>query len=278
MTVVPDENFQHFVQVDEQSACPQVGIISISGPLYFGATQHVEKTIRANLATYPSQQFLLLRLHLVDYCDVSGIHMLEAVVRLYRQRGGDVYLAGVRRLVKRQMQSIGFDQFLGATHFLQRDEAISHLFHKVLEPSVCIYECELRVFAECQALPKWFYGSRIPEAAILPEYPIQSWLPSEVRARLSQNGDSPAVLLIDVREPPEYLRGHIPQAQLLPMRLIPKQGQTLPADQRIVLVCRSGRRSRIAAGILKDMGYQEVYNLQGGMLAWEAAGYPVAVE
>ncbi len=278
LPVVPDENFQHFVYVEDQPVCPQLGIISVSGPLYFGATQHVERAIRANLEQHPSQQFLLLRLHLVDYCDVSGIQMLETVVRLYRRRGGDVYMAGVRRPVKRQMQSIGFDQFLGAAHILQRDEAISHLFHRVLEPSVCIYECERRVFAECQALPKWSYGSRIPEAAMLPDYPIQSWLPSEVKARLHQNGGSPAILLIDVREPPEYQRGHIPQAQLLPMRRIPREGQTLPTDRLIVLVCRSGRRSRIAAGILKDMGYPEVYNLQGGMLAWEAAGYPVAVE
>lgn len=278
LAVVPDESFQHFVHSEGRPVCPQVGIISVTGPLYFGATQHVEKAIRASLEQHPSQQFLLLRLHLVDHCDVSGIHMLESLVRLYRQRGGDVYLAGVRRLVKQQMQSIGFDRFLGLSHFLQRDEAISYLFHKVLEPSVCIYECELRIFAECQALPKWFYGARIPEAVPRPEYQIQSWLPSELKTRLSQNGGAASLLLIDVREPPEYQRGHIPQAQLLPMRQIPKQGQTLPTEPPIVLVCRSGRRSRIAAGILKDMGYQKVYNLQGGMLAWEAAGYPVAVE
>lgn len=278
LAVVPDENFQHFVRSEARPVCPQVGIISVTGPLYFGATQHVEKAIRANLEQHPSQQFLLLRLHLVDHCDVSGIHMLESVVRLYRQRGGDVYLAGVRRLVKQQMQSIGFDRFLGLDHFLQRDEAISHLFHKVLEPSVCIYECELRIFAECQALPKWSYGSRIPEAVPRPEYQIQSWLPSELKTRLSQNGGVPGILLIDVREPPEYQRGHIPRSQLLPMRQIPREGQTLPTESLIVLVCRSGRRSRIAAGILKDMGYQKVYNLQGGMLAWEAAGYPIAVE
>ena len=72
---------------------------------------------------------------------------------------------------------------------------------------------------------------------------------------------SPAILVVDVREPPEYQRGHIAQAQLLPMRQIPKQGQTLPTDRLIVLVCRSGRRSRIAAGILKDIRLLLLFSL-----------------
>jgi SulP family sulfate permease len=118
----------------------------------------------------------------------------------------------------------------------------------------------------------------MPEAPTLPVYQIQSWLPSELKDRLSQNGSSLPLLLVDVREPPEYHRGHIPQAQLLPMRLIPQQGSALPTDCPIVVICRIGRRSRIAATLLKEMGYREVYNLQGGMLAWEAAGYPLAVE
>jgi SulP family sulfate permease len=112
--------------------------------------------------------------------------MLESVVRLYRQRGGDVFIASARRQVKAEMHLIGFDRLLGLDHFIDRDEAISYLFHKVLEPSVCIYECPYRVFAECQALPKWDSGAKIPEAITLADRTIQAWLPSELRARLQQ--------------------------------------------------------------------------------------------
>lgn len=276
--VVPDADFRHFIQEANQPACPQVGIITISGPLYFGATEHVEKAVRANLARHPEQHFLLLRMHLVDHIDFSGIQTLESITRLYRQRQGDVFFAGVRRQVKHQMAASGFYKMLGPHHFLQRDEAISYLFHKVLEPSICIYECPLRVFAECQALPKWSYGSKIPDEAVHPEHAIQSWLPSQLKERLSQNGATPTPLIIDVREPAEYRKGHIPQARLLPMRLIPKEGKSLPTDRPIILICRIGRRSRLAGGILKDMGYTDIHNLQGGILAWEAAGYPLAVE
>ncbi len=276
--VVPDENFQHFVLQEEQPACPQLGVISIGGSLYFGAVTHVEDIIRANLEKNHGQHYLMLRMQSVDHCDVSGIHMLESVVRLYRQRKGDVYLTGVRRAVRAQMESIGFDRFLGHDHFLNREDAVSYLFHKVLDPSICIYECDVRVFAECQALPKCDYGLPVPDQAVLPEHSECLCLPSELKAQLERNGSAPELVLIDVREPREYQRGHIPQAQLLPLRLISEQGQTLPLDRQIVLVCRSGRRSRLAAHILQDMGYTEVLNLQGGMLAWEAAGYPVAVE
>ena len=276
--VVPDPNFRHFIQEDGHPACPQLGIITIGGPLYFGATEHVEKAVRNNLAQHPEQHFLLLRMHLVDHIDFSGIQALESITRLYRRRKGDVYFAGVRRQVKHQMAASGFYKTLGYHHFVQRDESISYMFHKVLEPSICIYECPLRIFAECQALPKWEYGAKIPDDAIHPEHAIPSWLPSQLKERLSQNGSTITPLVIDVREPSEYRKGHVPNARLVPLSQIPHEGQTLPTNRPIVLICRIGRRSRLAGGILKDMGYSDIYNLQGGTLAWEAAGYPLAVE
>lgn len=276
--VVPDANYQLMVKQENTPPCLQLGVITIGGSLYFGATQHVEDRIYENLLKHPEQRFLLLRMSLVDHMDISGIHMLEAVVRKYRSRGGDVFFSGMRDTLQERMASVGFDEFIGGGHYLNTRESLSHLFHKVLDPSVCIYECDRRVFAECQALPKYPYGISPEKPVDIPEHMVAHWLPSEVRKYIDDPAAIGSPLLVDVREQSEYQNGHIPTTQLIPLRRMRAEGVNLPHDRLIILVCRSGRRSTLAAVILQDLGYTNVLNMKGGMLAWEAAGYPVAVE
>jgi SulP family sulfate permease len=52
----------------------------------------------------------------------------------------------------------------------------------------------------------------------------------------------------------------------------------IPDDGPVVLVCRSGRRSRLAANWLSNQGFKNIKILEGGMLAWESAELLVAVE
>ena len=56
--------------------------------------------------------------------------------------------------VRELMESTGFRDYVGEDHFLDPDEAIPFLFHRVLDPAICIYECPMRVFQYCQNLPK----------------------------------------------------------------------------------------------------------------------------
>ena len=76
------------------------------------------------------------------------------------------------------------------------------------------------------------------------------------------------LLLVDVRELHEYSEGHIPGAFLLPLGDLETDYELLDRDLTIVLICRSGRRSGEAAAFLVQQGYENVYNLQGGMLDW----------
>jgi SulP family sulfate permease len=274
--VVPDENFRHFVRVEGQPSCPQLGVVEIEGPLYFGAVNHVEDAIRANLEANPQQKYLLLRMHMVDHCDVSGLHMLESILRLYRRRGGDMFLEGVRPDVRRMSALSGFNAVLGAGNMLDEENAISHLFHKVLNPGYCVYECPERVFGECQAIPKDPHAARLPDYEHLPERAPAELAPSDLRARLDR--PEGGALVIDVGEPGEFRNWHIPQARNVPLRLLATEGAFLPRDRALVFVSRIGRRSLLGAGIMQDLGHPEVYTLRGGMLAWEAAGFPIAVE
>lgn len=92
--------------------------------------------------------------------------------------------------------------------------------------------------------------------------------PAELASRL---GD---VLVVDVRQPDEYVSGHARTAQLIPLAEVPDHAGELPRDQEVYVVCRSGGRSTMAAEFLIGQGVQAV-NVAGGMLAWVDAGLEV---
>lgn len=72
--------------------------------------------------------------------------------------------------------------------------------------------------------------------------------------------------IIDVREPEEFEAGHIPGAVNIPLGTI-HEFDSDNTEDTIYLVCRSGRRSGVAADTLIEKGYQAV-NVEGGMLDW----------
>lgn len=83
--------------------------------------------------------------------------------------------------------------------------------------------------------------------------------------------------LIDVREAGELaLDGFIPGAEHLPLDAVEAEARAWDPGAALVLVCRSGARSGRAASALAAMGFRSVMNLAGGMLAYTAAGLPVA--
>lgn len=108
---------------------------------------------------------------------------------------------------------------------------------------------------------------------------------SSLRAKMRRNYQSAAArdaaalvedgaFLLDVRETVEFKAGHAPQARNVPLGQLTNRLNKLPEDRTIVTVCRSGSRSRHAAKVLSQQGY-DVINLSGGMSAWERAGLPV---
>ncbi|MGC9347092.1 MAG: rhodanese-like domain-containing protein [Anaerolineae bacterium] len=91
----------------------------------------------------------------------------------------------------------------------------------------------------------------------------------EVVADLNEQG---TITVVDVREDWEYAAGHIAEAQLIPLGTLKDRLEEIPADRPVVLVCRSGNRSGQAFRFLRQQGFENVHNMTGGMLAWEAAG------
>jgi Rhodanese-related sulfurtransferase len=89
--------------------------------------------------------------------------------------------------------------------------------------------------------------------------------------------DKDSVVVLDVRTPSEYDEAHILGAINIDVKedsFKKKALEQLPKDKKIAVYCRSGRRSADASGILAGEGFQ-VFNLDGGILAWLKAQKPV---
>ena len=86
--------------------------------------------------------------------------------------------------------------------------------------------------------------------------------------------------LLDVRTPEEYAEGHLEGANLLNFydSDFSVKLKALPKDKTYFVYCRSGGRSGKTLGMMKDAGFQVVYDLGGGITAWKAEGLPLAAE
>jgi rhodanese-related sulfurtransferase len=85
-------------------------------------------------------------------------------------------------------------------------------------------------------------------------------------------------LILDVREADEFKTGHIQGATHIPVGDLDGRISELETekDQPLLIYCRAGQRSAQAAAVLKRHGFSQVYKLDGGMMAWQAAHLPVS--
>ena len=81
--------------------------------------------------------------------------------------------------------------------------------------------------------------------------------------------------LIDVREYAEYAGGRVAQARLIPLGELERRAAEINRAHPVYVMCRTGRRSAEAQRKLLAQGFSDVRNVQGGFMAWEAAGFPV---
>jgi rhodanese-related sulfurtransferase len=101
---------------------------------------------------------------------------------------------------------------------------------------------------------------------------IPSVNPSELSNQLRSQ---PAPQLIDVREYAEFAGGRITGAMLVPLAELRSRAASLDPKRPVVLVCHSGNRSAQGCQQLCELGFENVIQLAGGMLAWRQAGLPI---
>jgi rhodanese-related sulfurtransferase len=87
----------------------------------------------------------------------------------------------------------------------------------------------------------------------------------------------PSELLLDVREDDEWQRGHAAAAKHIPMGEVPGRLDEIDRSARLYVICKAGGRSAKVAQFLVHDGFEPI-NVDGGMLAWAAAGRPVVAD
>ncbi len=87
-----------------------------------------------------------------------------------------------------------------------------------------------------------------------------------------------SIQVIDCREPEEWAAAHLDGTSLIPLNDLPLRRSELDSTRPVIVVCRSGARSLVAAEMLTASGFADAKSLAGGLIAWVEAGHPVVAE
>ena len=101
---------------------------------------------------------------------------------------------------------------------------------------------------------------------------IKSINAEELKAKLDAGEE---LILVDCREQEEWDEDHIPNAIFMPLSTFQENFNKLDSNKQIIMQCRSGKRSLTACQILQENDYEDLTNLEGGILRWKELGYEV---
>lgn len=91
--------------------------------------------------------------------------------------------------------------------------------------------------------------------------------------------NSADTIIVDVREAHEYIKGHIESSMNIPLDKFPQKLDTLESykKQPVIIVCQTGTRSVPACKTLTKAGFEQVFNITGGMQSWEDSKLPMKI-
>lgn len=149
-SLAPDRESERHTMVNAATLpeCPQLKIIQIDGSLFFGAIDHVQKTLRAFKENNPQQKHLLIVGSGINFIDIAGAEMILQESERYKKLGGGLYVVNVKQQVCDILKKGDYLQRFGAENvFISKKDAISAIYEE-LDSDICA-RCERRIFNEC---------------------------------------------------------------------------------------------------------------------------------
>ena len=146
----PDTSPRRFVPVASNSTrrCPQLDIVEINGSMFFGSVECIAKRLNVIHERDPSYRHVLIVADSVGTLDVSGAELLAEEAANWRDRGGALYISGLRIENRMFLKRGGYLDMIGRENvFLSKKQAIPAIMRR-LDAERC-KACSLRIFAEC---------------------------------------------------------------------------------------------------------------------------------
>ncbi|MBF0592995.1 MAG: SulP family inorganic anion transporter [Nitrospirae bacterium] len=148
LSKVPEPGSRKFVTDPSLSQCPQLGIATIEGDMYFAATFYVEEQISRLKTYYPDQDKLIVVASNINHIDSAGCESFKNIVNEYRRNNGDIYLCGIKPKVFDILKVSGVIDAIGSDHIFDHKRTTLKNIVPVLDMKKCV-NCPLRIFSEC---------------------------------------------------------------------------------------------------------------------------------
>ncbi len=139
----------HLVNDTGQADCPQLKMLRIDGPLFFGAVDYVQDALMAVDELEPRQKHLLLHCVGISMIDLAGAEMLAQEARRRRRMGGALYLFNLREGARKDLAAGGYDLEVGRDRMLPMtvEGPVAQIID-TLDPAICA-GCTRRIFRHC---------------------------------------------------------------------------------------------------------------------------------
>lgn len=150
MSVDPDAH-RRFIYVERKPLpeCPQLKVLRIDGSIFFGSVMHIALEIRRLVdEESPEVNNLLILARGINFVDVAGSEWLVQEANRWKEKGGGLYVTGLKLIAQDTLIRGGFKKQIGEDHFFAtKEEAITNIV-PVLEDDICV-NCKFRIFNEC---------------------------------------------------------------------------------------------------------------------------------
>jgi SulP family sulfate permease len=179
----PEEGAYHFIRARGRTECPQLRIVRITGPVYFGAASYVQAALQQIDEDNPQQKSVLLACSSLSYIDIAGAEVLAQEARRRRRMGGGLYFYRLNKASHDFLKQGGYDHDIGEGGFFPVMTNVTGALYWTLDPNVC-RTCKARIFKEChgKVLPDGLRRQRLMLATDGSEF---SRTPTEIAVALA---------------------------------------------------------------------------------------------